>query len=91
MRQQSLIQVEQATRELTVAAEADKVARLQRDLAAKNEQLNETAYKAGEATSLELVTASEAHRTAEIELALKDFGVIRAKLLADLALATCTL
>jgi outer membrane protein, multidrug efflux system len=91
VRQQSLIQVEQATRELTVAAEADKVARLQRDLAAKNEQLNETAYKAGEATSLELVTASEAHRTAEIELALKDFGVIKAKLLADLALATCTL
>jgi outer membrane protein TolC len=91
VRQRSLIQVEQATRELSVAAAADKVARLQRDLAARNEALNQTAYKAGEATSLEMVTASEAHRSAEIELALKDFGVIRAKLLADLALATCTL
>src|SRR5882672_3264573 len=85
VRQQGIIQVRQAARHLTVAAQADKVARLQRDLAAKNEQLNETAYRAGGATSLELVTASEGHRRAEIELALKDFGMVKAKLLAVVA------
>jgi outer membrane protein TolC len=89
--QQSLIQVEQATRGLTTAAQADRVARTQRDLAARNEQLIETAYRAGQSTSLELVTASEAHRQTEIELTLKDFGVVKAKLLALVALATCAL
>ena len=39
--------------------------------------------------SLELVTASEAHRQAELNLALADFSVVKARILAVLALATC--
>jgi hypothetical protein len=35
------------------------------------------------------VTASEAHRQAELNLALIDFSVVKARLLAVLALATC--
>jgi len=89
LRKQALIQVEQAQRQLVVAEASDRVAREQRDLAARNDQMTQTAYMAGEGTSLELVTASESHRQAEINLALQDFGVVKARILALLALATC--
>jgi len=89
LRRQAIIQVEQAQRQLQVAELSDKVATEQRDLAAKNDQMTQTAYMAGQGTSLELVTASEAHRQAELNLALADFSVVKARLLAVLALATC--
>jgi outer membrane protein TolC len=89
LHRQSLVQVEQARRQLWVAGVADKVAREQRDIASRNEALNEIAYVAGQATSLELVTASEALRSAELNVAIKDFEIVKAKLLATLALATC--
>lgn len=89
LRRQAIIQVEQARRQLEVAVQSDKVAAEQRDLAAKNDQMTQTAYMAGQGTSLELVTASEAHRQAELNLALTDFNVVKARILAVLALATC--
>jgi multidrug efflux system outer membrane protein len=89
LRRQALIQVEQAQRQLVVAELSDKVATEQRDLAAQNDLMTQTAYTVGQGTSLELVTASEAHRQAELNLALNDFGVVKARLLAVLALATC--
>ena len=66
-----------------------RVAKEQRDLAAQNDQMTQTAYTAGQGTSLELVVASEAHRQAELNLALADFNVVKARILAVLALATC--
>jgi outer membrane protein TolC len=51
--------------------------------------MTQLAYQTGQGTSLELVTASEAHRQAELNLALADFTVVKARLLAMLALATC--
>jgi outer membrane protein TolC len=90
LRRQAIIQVEQAQRQLVVAQDSDRVAREQRDLAAQNDQMTQTAYVAGQGTSLELVTASEAHRQAELNLALMDFGVVKARILAVLALATCS-
>lgn len=89
LRRQAIIQVEQAQRQLEVADVSDKVATEQRDLAAKNDEMTQTAYMAGQGTSLELVTASEAHRQAELNLALADFNVVKARLLAMLAMATC--
>ncbi len=89
LRRQAVIQVEQAQRQLIVAETSDRVAGEQRDLAAQNDQMTQTAYMAGQGTSLELVTASEAHRQAELNLALQDFGVVKARILAVLALATC--
>jgi multidrug efflux system outer membrane protein len=89
LRRQAIIQVEQAQRQLVVAETSDRVAREQRDLASQNDQMTQTAYMAGQGTSLELVTASEAHRQAELNLALQDFGVVKARILAVLALATC--
>jgi multidrug efflux system outer membrane protein len=89
LRRQAIIQIEQAQRQLVVAETSDRVAREQRDLAAQNDQMTQTAYMAGQGTSLELVTASEAHRQSELNLALQDFGVVKARILAVLALATC--
>jgi outer membrane protein TolC len=88
-RRQAVIQVQQAQRGLVVAEDTARVAREQRDLAAENDRLTQTAYSVGQGTSLELVTASEAHRQAELNLALQEFGVIKARILAILALATC--
>jgi outer membrane protein TolC len=89
LRRQAVIQVEQARRQLIVAEESARVSKEQRDLAAQNDQMTQLAYQTGQGTSLELVTASEAHRQAELNLALAEFNVVKARLLAMLALATC--
>jgi multidrug efflux system outer membrane protein len=89
LRRQAIMQVEQAQRQLVVAQESEVVAKDQRDLAAQNDQMTQLAYATGQGTSLELVTASEAHRQAELNFALAEFNVVKARLLAQLALATC--
>ena len=89
LRRQAIIQVEQAQRQLIVAEESARVAKEQRDLAAQNDEMTQLAYQTGQGTSLELVTASEAHRQAELSYALAEFNVVKARLLAMLALATC--
>jgi len=89
LRRQAIIQVEQAQRQLVVSEVTARVAREQRDLAAQNDTMTQGAYMAGQGTSLELVTASEAHRQAELNLALQEFTVVKARVLATLALATC--
>jgi outer membrane protein TolC len=89
LKRQAIIQVEQARRQLVVAEQSAKVAREQRDLAAQNDQMTQLGYMTGQGSSLELVTASEAHRQSELNLALQEFDVVKARLLAILALATC--
>jgi outer membrane protein TolC len=89
LRRQAIIQVEQARRQLVVAQQSAIVAKDQRDLAAQNDQMTQLGFQAGQGTSLELVTASETHRQAELNLALAEFNVVKARLLAMLALATC--
>jgi outer membrane protein TolC len=86
---QDVLQVEQTQRQLAVAGESDEGARRLRDVAARSETLTEVAYVSGQATSLELVAASEAHRQAELNVAVKDFEVVRARVVAALSLATC--
>jgi outer membrane protein TolC len=89
LQKQGVIQVEQVKRQLLAAERAHAVARDQRDLAARSDDLTRAAYLAGEGTSFELVTASQAHRIAELNLVLREYGVIKARLAAALALATC--
>jgi outer membrane protein TolC len=89
MRRQAIIQIEQSARQLLVAQASFQVAREQRDLAAQNDEMTQAAYAAGQSTSLELVTASEAHRQAELNVAVQEFGIVKARIVAVLALATC--
>ncbi|HEY8073149.1 MAG TPA: TolC family protein, partial [Labilithrix sp.] len=86
----AIIQVEQARRSIAVAEQSLDVARQARDLASQVDQLTQTAYRAGQGTSLELVVAASALRQAEIELALREFDVVNAKLGALFALARCS-
>jgi outer membrane protein, multidrug efflux system len=89
LRRQALVQVEQAQRELEVADAAYKVTLEQRDLAAQNDSLTQTLWSKGQGTSVDLVTASEAHRQAEQSLVVAEFDIVKARLAAILALSTC--
>lgn len=88
-RRTATIQVVQARRAVTVADERRRVAASTRDLAAENDRLTRAAYVEGRGTSLELVATAQALRDAEIQLAQRDLDLVRARVLAVLALATC--
>jgi outer membrane protein TolC len=88
-RRGATVGIEQARRGISVAEAALDVARQARKLAAGVDQLTQTAYRAGQGTSLELVIAASALRQAEVELALREFEVIRARLEALFSLARC--
>ena len=89
MKRQAIIQVEQAQRSIQVAEVSNIVAIEQRDLAAQNDEMTQAAYVRGQGTSVDLVVASETHRQAELNLALAEFNVVKARLAAVLALAIC--
>jgi len=89
LRRAAIIQIQQAQRGIEVAATSLRVAEEQRDLAAKNDDMTLKAWQRGQGTSVDLVTASEAHRQAELGLAAAELAIVKARLTADLALATC--
>ncbi len=88
-RRQALIQVEQARRAVTVAEDQLKVGDRARALAVQNDTLTQSAYREGQLTSLDLVTAAAARRQAEINFALDEFNLVSARVAAVLALANC--
>lgn len=88
-RRSGIVQVTQAQRGVTVAEDRRDVATSARDLAAETDRLTRLAYQEGRGTSLELITAAQALREAEIQLALREFEVVNARVLSVLALATC--
>ncbi len=88
-RRQAVVQIDQARRGVSVAEDRRKVAASARDLAFETDRLTRAAYMEGRGTSLELVTAAQALREAEISLALREFELVRARVLAVLSLASC--
>ena len=62
-----------------------------RDLALQTDKLTQAGFMVGQGTSLELVTAAAGLRQAEINLALREFDLLRARLLAVLTRANCPL
>lgn len=88
-RRKAVIEVTQAQRGVTVAEDRRRVASQARDLSAENDRLTRAAYTEGRGTSLELVVAAQALREAEIQLALRDFELVKARVLAVIALASC--
>lgn len=89
LRRQAVIQVEQADRGIRVAEATERVTREQRDLAAQNDALTQNLWARGQGTSVDSVTASEAHREAEQSLVVAEFDMVKARLAALMALATC--
>ncbi len=89
LRRNASIQITQARRAVDVAEQSRKVASDARALSAELDRLTRTGYQEGRGTSLELVVAAAALRQADVNLALKEFDVVRARVLAILALANC--
>jgi outer membrane protein TolC len=89
LRRNAEVQLEQARRGVKVAEDSRKVAADARALTAETDRLVRAGYIEGQGTSLELVIAASALRQAEIALAIRDFELVRARLLAVLALANC--
>ncbi|MDB4940732.1 MAG: Heavy metal efflux outer membrane protein CzcC family [Labilithrix sp.] len=88
-RRTATVEVNRARRGVMVAESSRQVASAARDLAAETDRLTRLAYQEGRGTSLELVTAAQSLRESEIQLALRDFDLVRARVLAVLSLATC--
>ncbi|MFO0678485.1 MAG: TolC family protein [Polyangiaceae bacterium] len=89
LKRTATIQVTQARRGVEVAMQTAKVAADARDQAAELDRLTRASYQEGRGTSLELVVAASALRQAEINFALREFDVVKAKVLALLALSSC--
>ena len=83
------IGVAQALRAVLVAEQLRSVLENQRDLARETAQLSQRAYEMGTGTSFDLVDTAQKARASEVDLAVKEFTVIQAKLGALLALSTC--
>jgi multidrug efflux system outer membrane protein len=79
----------QAQRAVGVLQSAREVARQQRDLAERIDRRTRDGYAQGLGTSLDLVTSAQALRQAQINLALLDFQVGRARANAVLDNAEC--
>ncbi len=90
-RRTAVIQVVQAQRGVQVAQQSRDVAARSRDLAAEVDRLTRAGFMTGQGTSLDLVTAAAALRQAEINLALAEYTLVKAKILAVLALASCNI
>lgn len=88
-RRKAIIEITQARRGVTVAEDRRRVASAARELASQVDRLTQVSYREGRGTSLELVTAAQALRQAEIQLALRDFELVKARVLAVLSLASC--
>lgn len=83
------LEVVQAKRTVVAAEQARELAARNRDLTKETSRLSQIAFEAGTATSFELVEAGQAERQAELDLAVREFELIQAKLAALLATASC--
>jgi outer membrane protein TolC len=89
VRRTASIELEQARRAIVVTESARQVAEQARALARESERLARLAFELGKATSFELIDAGQKLRSAEINLAVKELGVVQARIAAYLALASC--
>lgn len=83
------VEITQSQRAVTVAKDALAVTQRARDLAAETDRLAQRAFEAGSVTSFDLVDASRRLREAELSLAVRELELVRAKIAAVLATATC--
>ena len=89
LQRNATIEVVQARRGVSVTEVRRQVAAAQRDLALEADRLVRLTYQEGRATSLELVVAAQALREVETNLALRDFELVRARVIAALAQSSC--
>jgi outer membrane protein TolC len=83
------IELAQAVRGVELAESNLESARKTRELAVETARLIKISYAEGGGTSLDLVDATRRLREAELDLALKEFDAVRARIAAFLASARC--
>lgn len=88
---QASIEVTQAVRSVKVAEANRTIATKTRDISAETARLARVAFLNGSGTSFDLVDTARRLREAELDLAIKEFEVLRAQIAALLALSTCRL
>ncbi len=79
----------QALRSVSVAEQSRQVSEQSRDFAREAARLAQRAYEVGTGTSFDLVDTAQKQRAAELDLAVKEFQVIKARLAALLAASAC--
>jgi outer membrane protein TolC len=86
---QGRVEVERAKRGIAVAEQSKDLAAAAYAQSVKTDTLTRRAFDAGLGTSLELVTAASSLRQQQLNLALREYEVIRARVIALFALADC--
>jgi multidrug efflux system outer membrane protein len=81
----------QARRAIEVAESTFVVSRQARDIAEESSRLARIAFVHGTGTSFDLVESARRQRLAEIDVTIKEFEVVRARIAALLALSNCSL
>ena len=89
-RQRANTEVIQSNRAVQVATVNLGVFMRSREIAAETARLAKVAYINGSGTSFDLVDTAGRLRQAEIDLTVKEFELLRARVAAFLALASCT-
>jgi outer membrane protein TolC len=84
-------EVTQAQRSVQVAGASFGVSRQVRDIAAESARLSKIAFVHGTGTSFDLVDSARRLRLAEIDVTIKEFEVVRARITALLALSNCSI
>ncbi|MCU0687715.1 MAG: TolC family protein [Polyangiaceae bacterium] len=88
-RRNASIEVTRSLRGVKVADDAQRVSQQTRDLARETDRLTRANFELGRGTSLDLVDAARRLRESEIQLAVREFEAIQAKITALLALSQC--
>lgn len=83
------VEANQAQRAVEVATRNLAVAGKSRQLAAEGARLSRIAFVSGHGNSFDLIDADRRLRSAELDLAVKEFELIRAQIAALLALSSC--
>jgi len=81
----------QAQRSVEVAESNFTVSRQARDIAQESARLARIAFVHGTGTSFDLVESARRQRLGEIDVTIKEFEVVRARIAALLALSNCSL
>jgi outer membrane protein TolC len=81
----------QAERSIQVAEADFSVSRQARDVAEESARLARIAFIHGTGTSFDLVESARRQRLAEIDVTIKEFEVVRARITALLALSNCNI
>lgn len=85
----AVLEATQAVRAVNVADQGRVVAEQSRDLARETARLTQLAYESGTVTSFDLIESGRRQREAELDLAVREFDLVKAKIAALLASASC--